>query len=182
MSKPPTNLQDAIKKWLPIFAETYQREVKTSLFEIWLAALKGLSPSDFETACVKHLRSSQYFPTPAHILSLIAPTSELISDVQAEKAWQHVIDYSWRWHPDIGCYGDCPKITERERRALYSIGGPGLLQETDGTKNFPFIKKDFMVAWKRLEHVGEFPLLESKNKELNAEMESIGAIVKRLPQ
>ena len=56
-----------------------------------------------------------------------------------------------KWHADVGAFRDAPLLSELERRALNTIGGPAQVQnQFNGGPGMPFLHRDFIAAFQRL--------------------------------
>jgi hypothetical protein len=146
-----------IAKALAIIAEARGIEVSQERIEIYIKALSDLQPKSVLTALNELLLEGEFFPHICHIRNKIVGEPKQLEDAEAEAAWEIVQCYCDMWHPDIGAYHDAPKLTALQARCLNIIGGPDIVQNNfNGGEAMPFLRKDFIIAYKRLKLFDHF--------------------------
>jgi hypothetical protein len=151
-----------------VIAEATGEALSAERIEIYLRCFEaepGLSYERLLDALAQCLRTCKFFPRIPEVLELAgcgAAAIESQLDAQAEAAWMQLERFVLKhFHPDLGIHGiHCggtyqapPPLDRRIETAMRAVGGPGqiwwaITQEIDQSK-YAFVKRDFLVAWKR---------------------------------
>jgi hypothetical protein len=114
------------------------------------------------------IKTWRWFPKIAEIRDNVLGGGE---EIEAERAWQRILAYADRWHPDIGPMSGCPALTGREIAAVRSIGGIRLIsEELPGGARLPYLRRDFIEIFRRLRDVERRALLPTRMDELEGKI------------
>lgn len=156
-----------VAKRLIALAEAVGETLTENRVDLYLQALAGLPFRELVGCLEAFILEARWFPKIPDIRDRVlgpVPDKKLLSDAEAEVAWEKVLNFVDKWHPDIGALQDAPLLTELERRALYSIGGPAQVQgQFEGGPGMPFLHRDFIAAFQRL-RLAETPGLQLVGK------------------
>jgi hypothetical protein len=143
-----------IIKRLYALAEATGDTLTPKRIDLYLQCLADLDAEKVTAALDGALLSCKWFPKIPEIRDIVlgpVPEKKLLDDAEAEAAWEKVLNFVDRWHPDIGAFRDAPLLSELEQRALNTVGGPAQVQDqVGGGKGLPFLHRDFLAAFQRL--------------------------------
>jgi len=143
-----------IAKRLVALAEAVGETLTENRTDLYLQALADLPFRELADCLAALISESRWFPKIPDIRDRVlgpVPEKKLLDDAQAEAAWERVLAFVNRWHPDVGAFRDAPLLSELERRALTAIGGPGQVQDqVGGGKGMSFLHRDFIAGFQRL--------------------------------
>ncbi|MGA2630218.1 MAG: hypothetical protein ABSG54_08365 [Terriglobia bacterium] len=135
-------------------AEALDIQLTDRRLELYLEALSDLPFGVLRCSLEAMLKTSKFFPRIPEIREAVLGPLASAVDAElegAENAWQHVLAYVDRWHPDIGPFRDAPALCGREIQAMRHVGGVyRIWLEQDGGPGLPFLRKDFIAAWRNL--------------------------------
>lgn len=139
---------------LVALAEAVGESLTENRVDLYLQALADLPFEELAACLEKLILEARWFPKIPDIREKVlgpAQDKKLLADAEAETAWENVLHFVDKWHPDIGALRDAPSLSELERRALNIIGGPAQVQnQFDGGRGMPFLRRDFIAAFQRL--------------------------------
>ncbi len=141
---------------------------------VYLEQFRTLSLPDFQQAIARTIREwdkPHMMPPIAYVLARSGHNLEL----EAECAWEALQKFVYKsWHPDIG-FTSSARLDAHTEYAVRQCGGMRRIHDTP-SKDFSFIRRDFIAAYTRYEveggaqvHISEG---EAKNflKDLNLRM------------
>jgi hypothetical protein len=164
VAKPSARLKtfaDVLTRWLTDLARIHslgRREevvITEQDFALYGDALSDLTPDQLDAAFLRASRVCRFFPTPADIRSQVEDTNLKVSQLEADNAWQRVIEWIQCWyHPDIGVSKRAPNLKEAVKHAIIAAGGFDYLFNCCGEKE-QWAKKRFLESYKNIHELGE---------------------------
>lgn len=151
-----------------VLAEATGENLSRARIDIYLQCLSDLDAVRLHAALESALMDCKWFPKIPEIRVMVLGSPKenaVVHDALADRAWNTVVLYCDRWHPDIGAYADAPRLTSREEYALRQVGGPLVVQEHFGANALQFIRRDFIGIWKRSEVTVNDTLVLGDGKE-----------------
>ncbi len=137
--------------------------------ESYIELLVDISPDLLEQALIRTARTAEWFPSVAEIRRNVTEQYTAEDSMKSEAAWDTVmLIFRHNFHPDIGLYGDPPKLDEAAEWALRQIGDLKGIARSN-VENESFLRKDFITAYKRYRETGGYlaPTREQASKLLN---------------
>jgi hypothetical protein len=139
------------REWAVTFAELFcvsLAERGPRFVDLWVSALTDLPPDVLDAACRRAMKSCKFFPTPAEIRAGIDRAEAGASEIEAQHAWQRVLEFSER-----GVWSKVKMLTTRERHALRVVGGSDAIAHCDKYEDLKWRQRDFVAAFLRFEQV-----------------------------
>lgn len=116
----------------------------------WLDMAHEVGMDAFSAALVQSVRESDYFPVISKIRQCAGVNQKQQEASGSDAAWLYLQQWLRKW-PDggenVGRNRNAPRLPPRIEHAARLAGGVAAIEwATD--KNLPFLKRDFMEAWK----------------------------------
>lgn len=176
-TRPSKTLELLIRTRLARLSAIYGRAVEAETLGVWVDALKFLTPTQIQAGFDRIEKtfiptSACPFPVPAQLLSHIWDAQGNQSKVEAEEAWESLLDWMHRYYRP-----DCrdmkyPLMESNIRHAASAAGGLEHISTCPVEKELPWAKKKFIEAYLRMAQLEkDQPLLASP-----AVMNQIGVV------
>jgi hypothetical protein len=141
-SRPSTPRSRWIGEQLTILAEALGEPLTRSRLRLYAADLADLEQDVLASAFVRARQECRFFPKIAELRELAIASRADLEQVEANAAWEQVIDYCRNnWHPDLGHYGTA-KLPARCEYALRQCGGLAAVFNRTIVSE-PFLRKRF---------------------------------------
>jgi hypothetical protein len=135
-----------------------------TLIQIWQEALSELSPTQASAAFARLRKefeptNASPFPSPAHLLKLVDGASGNAITIEAESAWDHLLDWIRRFYSvDIGITKRATELDAKTWAASKAAGGLALLA-TCPASDLVWRKKEFIEFYRTIHETGKSELL-----------------------
>jgi hypothetical protein len=115
----------------------------------YIAVLSDISPDVLERALVRCGQECEWFPSAVEIRQRCENPQ-----LAAEQSWEFLQRVMRKnWHPDIGFYGDAPRLDQATEYAVRQCGGMNRINDATD-KQFSFIRTEFLTAYGRFQEEG----------------------------
>lgn len=120
----PSASDALIREWLFRFGVEHEKDV-APLLPLWQEAFAGMEATTLEKLFRRAMKTCKFFPKVAEILEPLASMKHTAEPLDAESAWQRVLDLRRvYWSPDLpgGFSRGMPKLSERVQQACRASG------------------------------------------------------------
>jgi hypothetical protein len=128
------------------------KETQAAYVEVFLPFSNEEIQRGFDRTIATWDRPNQ-MPPPAIIVRHMSQPDDTMA---AEQAWMDFKKlFKNHWHPDVGFYGDYPRLSPAGEYAMRVIGGVTRFAETE-IQHEGFIRKEFIEAFHRFKETGGY--------------------------
>lgn len=137
-------------------------EVTKTLLRVYFAALADLDIDEIEAAATRCIQQDTFFPTVARLRELVAAPLG-VPEARAARVFDRLLSGAPKYDPNLGAYWTSADVEAKYgpvARECFDAAGGMQAFRTAKERDLPFLRRDFLAAWRpaeAAERAGELP-------------------------